>query len=106
MGNGSSKLGDAKAERVRDEFFRNRQLRAKERGEPHRSVMRSDPDVEDTQRIRVVLADSKLPSASKGIVAILAAIPVQHRSFALVVLVMFILGMVALGAGKALGWIP
>lgn len=107
VGNGSTKRGDALADKYRDEFERNRQDRRMAR-----AALMSRPDVEedpdDTQRLKAVLADSKMPERTRQAVGFLAAFPERHRIWAWVVLAVLIAGLIALGGAKALqalGWV-
>lgn len=102
MGNGSSKQGDAKADKIRDEFRKNRARR-----QAARAALDSLPEDEwdeDTARLDIVLKDSRAPKATRAVVGILAAFPKEHRVLAFVVLALLVLGLVALGAAKILGW--
>lgn len=100
MGNGSSKPGDAKADRWRDIFDRNRAARKRSRASLD-SLPDDDPDAEDTQRIKALMADSKSPLPARGFVVVLSVFRSDWaRLGALIVLVVLVLALVALGAAK------
>lgn len=100
MGNGSTKQGDAVADKWRDEFAKNRAARRRARAAL--DSLQDDDDVEDTQRIKALMADSKTPAVAKNVVGIMAVFPQQHRWVAFGILTVLVLGLVALGAGKLL----
>lgn len=99
MGNGSSKPGDAIADRWRDEFAKNRASHRRAHG------MASTPDADDTARLQAVLSDSEVPSRAKAAVGFLAAFPERHRIFAWGILALLIGALTALGGAKVAGWL-
>lgn len=101
MGNGSSKPGDAKADRWRDKFDENRHAHRKAHGLTSKP---DDEDVTDTQRIQAVLADSRAPGPARGFVVVLSVFRSDWaRLGALIVLVVLVLALVILGAAKLMG---